>query len=422
MKHVQRLLFAILILATLLTTSCQWGRPLLYDVRVEPATITPNADGSQDVARVFYSISAPAHVDIYLEGENGERHYWREGQRRSPDQYEGWFSGVVDDRMLPDGTYRLVVQASPVDGGEPIQSTETITLENADTQVPAINNLSVSPPVFTPNRDGINDRVKITYSLAKEVDRLNIYVLGPDGERYPVPEDEIRDATAAGSHLHDYDGGVDLGAEPPADGRYSVVVEAQDAVGQRTVATETLTIQDGGVPRVEIAKHDVSYSTDHVLVGETLYFTTTVRNIGEVPIRTHGPAPGTVYTTDENYNNKDQPISDGAFRLGLDFEGSVNRNGRSYPYRWQLGSDDDLTVDAETGEKYLQPGQTVTVRGGLTITELPQREEPAFWVGLMHENVETVEDRIGNTYIRIDAPAGESPSEAEEPSGDNGAG
>ena len=198
-------------------------------------------------------------------------------------------------------------------------------------------------------------------------------------------------------------------------------MEAQDAVGQRTVATETLTIQEGGVPRVEIVEHDVRFSTDHLLVGETIYFTTTVENIGDVPIRTHGPAPGTVYTTDENYNNKDEPISDGSFRLGLDFEGSINRNGRSYPYRWQLGSDDELTVDPETGEQYLQPGQTVTVRGGLTITELPRREEPAFWVGLLHENVETVEDRIGNTYINIDAPADESPPEAEEPSGDDGA-
>lgn len=405
-RNYVRILFITLlfILGGSAVVGCRWGRPLLYGVRVEPAEITPNADGSSDVAIIYYSLRAPAYVDIYLEGEDGERQYWRRDQRRSPNRYEGWFSGVVDDRMLPDGTYRLVVEATSIEGTTTVQSVQQITLRNADTQPPEIHNLRVSPQVFTPNRDGINDRVKITYWLAKEVVRLDVYVRGPDGTRYPVPEDQIHDAEAAGSHIHDYDGGVDLGAEPPPDGQYEVVVEAQDAVGQQVIERAPLTIREGGIPRVEIAKHDVIFSTDHLLVGETLFFTTTVQNIGSVPIRTHGPLPGTIYTTRENYNNHDEPISDGSFRLGLDFEGSINRNGRSYPYRWQLGTDDELTIDSETGGKYLMPDQTVTVWGGLTVLDLPTREEPAFWIGLLHENVETVEDRIGNTYIRLDAP------------------
>ncbi|MDQ7029430.1 MAG: hypothetical protein Q9O62_06440 [Ardenticatenia bacterium] len=381
------------------------GKPLLYDVRVEPTTITPNADGTDDVTVIRYAIGRSALVSIYLEDQQGQRHYWRKEKRRAPGTYEGWFSGVVNDRVLPDGTYRVVVEARPVGGEERVREVRELVIQDADTQIPDIINLQVVPEVFTPNRDGINDRVRISYWLAKEVERIEVYVEAPDGTRYPVPEDKISEATAAGSHAHDYDGGVDLGAEPPPDGEYRVVVEAQDRVGNRVVKSVPLTIKGGGIPRVEITKHDVVFNTDVVRVGETLYFTTTVRNIGRVPVRTHGPEPGTIYTTRQNYNNFNEPISDGAFRLGLDYQGSMNRNGVSYPYRWQLGRDDELYTDPETGAKYLMPGQTVTVWGGLTILDPPPREQPGFWIGLIHENVEIVEDRIGYTYIFVDRGA-----------------
>ncbi|RME09202.1 MAG: hypothetical protein D6802_12670 [Ardenticatenia bacterium] len=401
-------------------TACAFTRPVLYDVSVAPAEITPNADGDNDVTVITYHIGKTALVTITFERTDGEaageRYVWRENALRSPGRYEGWFSGVVNDRMIPNGTYRVIIEATPVDRdgtptGDPVRAEASLVIRDADTQMPEILNLDVSPRVFTPNRDGIDDRVTISYWLAKDVDRLEVYLLGPDGETYPVPEDKIHEPKAAGPHIHDYDGGVDLGAEPPPDGEYTVVVEAQDRVGNRVVATDTLRIEQGGVPRVAITRHDVIFNTDAVVLGETIFFTTTVTNIGNVPVRTHGPEPGTIYTTRENYNNKNEPISDGSFRLGLDFEGNLTHNGRAYPFRWQLGRDDELYIDPITGEKYLMPGQTVTVWGGLTILDLPPREEPAFWIGLIHENVEVVENRIGNTYIRVSAPITETESQ-----------
>ena len=56
----------------------------------------------------------------------------------------------------------------------------------------------------------------------------------------------------AGRHLFDYDGGVDLNADPPPDGTYQVVAFAQDAVGQEVQRTASLTIEQGGKPYAQI--------------------------------------------------------------------------------------------------------------------------------------------------------------------------
>lgn len=403
-RHGSPLLAVSLLLVALLLAGCGFGRSLLFDVSVAPTTISPNADGRDDIAVIRYKLGQPAWITIWLEDSQGQKYYWRNRERRSAgNDYESWFWGGVENQVLPDGEYRLVVQAEPIAGGEPVVVTHTLTIMDGDSQVPEIQNLTVAPSVFTPNRDGVGDHVKISYSLAKEADRVTIKLVGPDGSEWAIPEDQIREETDAGYHLHDFDGGVDLGAEPPPDGDYTVVVEAVDRVGNRDRKTASLRIERGGIPYAEIVHNNATIEPSVVVIGETVTFTATVKNTGEVPIRTHGPESGTTYTSDQNYNAFNAPISSGTFRIGLDYEGSYTANGFSYPFRWQLGRDSDLTVI--DGEKYLMPGQTVTVSGSLTLLQAPPRETPAFWIGLIHEDVETVADRVGWTYITVDRVA-----------------
>jgi hypothetical protein len=362
-----------------LVAGCQGG-PWLSGLSLGPAEITPNADGEDDVTRISYRLGRTANISIFFVDESGAQHYFRKDERRaySKDPYEVLFGGAIDGRLLPDGQYTCVLEAT-------------------DTPM-RIDNLDISPHTFTPNRDGIGDRVRIGYYLNKEAARVQVYLKDKDGMRYPVPEDQIREMGSQGSHEHDYDAGVDLDVQPPPDGVYTVVVEAEDAVGNRDQVEGPLTIVSGGVPQVEIVNRTALWSAPIVKLGDTLTFTCTVKNIGTVPVRTRGPEPGTTYAMDQNYNSLEEPEEPGLFRVGLDYEG--NSGGRTYPFRWQLGRDDELTVI--DGEKYLMPGQTVMVVGHLKVSEKTVRVAPYFWLGLIHENVWIVMDRVEYVSITVE--------------------
>jgi hypothetical protein len=383
-------------------------RPLLYDVSVQPEVITPNADGLEDVTRIAYKLSRNADLSIYLLDEEGERHYFRQNRRRSAGDYRVDFGGVVDGKMLPDGNYTWVVDAV-TDNGASSRSEGTLVIQNADTEHPELKGFSVYPQVFTPNQDGKQDRVTINYYLTKEAD-VSVYLLGPDEQKYPIAERE-RDVEPGepGFHTYDYEGGVDLGADPPPDGDYVVRAEAVDRVGNRTVVTSTLTIQDGGRPRADIVNAQVDFynpdTGDKVVpLGSTLAFTLTVENTGLVPIRTTGPDSGTSYRSDQNFNTLGAYQTPGAWRVGIDYEGNPSY---AYPYRWGLGQLEDLesrVIDGQTFY-YLMPGQRVVVTGRIQIVEVPAagKDVVFFWAGLIHEEVriDTFNDYVDPQQIAI---------------------
>jgi len=373
---------------------------LLRSVSVRPEVISPNADGVDDVAEIKYELTAQSTLDVYLLDSAGQRHDLRVDKRRSKGERTMYFGGVIGDRLLPDGEYVIVFEATDTRGRQ-ARVEKRITIQGGEREYLEIRGLSVYPNSFTPNRDGITDRVKISYVLNKEATRVEVYILGADGTRYPVAEDKIREMGSEGAHEHDYDAGIDLGATPPPDGDYTVVVEAEDAVGNKAKVTAGLTIQGGGVPRVEIVNAAAEFAPLVVPLHETLTFTCTVRNFGTVPVRTKGPEPGTTYSTSQNFNTLEEYEEPGIFRVGLDFEG--NSSGRTYPFRWQLGTDSELTViNTNIGpQTYLMPGQTVTVVGHLTIDDEPVVVSPYFWLGLIHEQVWIVQDRVEPTSIAV---------------------
>lgn len=408
--HKKNLFLTIVFLATtLLVGGCKTLRPLLYDVSTSLETISPNADGIDDVTRFSYKLSGNADLSIFLTDDNGEKYFFRENRRRSAGDYRVDFGGVIDGAMLPNGDYTWVVLATG-DNGESMQFDGTLRLKNADTERPELQSFSVYPKDFTPNRDGINDRVTINYYLSKKAD-VQVYLIAPDGEtRYPIEEKE-RDVEPGdpGFHTYDYEGGVDRGAEPPPDGEYIVRAEAVDTVGNHTVVTDTLTIAEGGVPRADIVSGDVEFYNPEtgdktILLGHALAFTLTVENFGDVPIRTEGPSSGAHYTSDENFNALGFPQSSGLWRVGIDFEGNPSY---AYPYRWAVGNLDELEQRVINGntEYYLMPGKRAIVTGTIQLVDIPLggKDTVYFWAGLIHEDVaiDTFNDHVDPTQINI---------------------
>ena len=411
---LRRLLVVASIGMLLMLGACSFGggslQPLLYDVSLSDTMISPNADGETDVARIEYKLARNATLSIYIVDGEGQQHYFRRERPRSRtldgQPYRVDFGGVIpreldglrQDRVLPDGEYALVLEAIDEKGRSVVHEFPFVVVD-ADTTPPELLGFSLDRHVFTPNRDGVDDRVKIVYYLTKEAD-TSVYLVA-DTIKYPIERDPSNSATKDGEVGPYYYGGVDRGAEPPPDGMYTVIVSAEDKVGNKVTVTDTLEIRDGGVPRGTIVGLEWEVSDTVVPIGGTLYFTATVENYGATPIRTTGPQPGTEYTTDWNFATLGEYVSSGAFRLGIGYD---NCPIGDYPWRWSLGRYEGLTA-VQRGDDtlyYLEPGQSALVYGRIRILSAPPRNPTPFWAGLIHEDVEIVNPRVDPKWITVD--------------------
>ena len=313
--------------------------PLLYDASFSADAITPNADGDTDAVTIVYSLRRAADVSIYLENEAGERFYFRHEQRRAPDDYRVDWGGVIDEprlldsdagrqevlsQVLADGQYTWTIEAT-ADNGKTESTSGQITLRDGDSELPQIQNFAVVPQTFTPNQDSLADRVSVSYTLIKDVDFKQVYLFEADAPtvRFNIPEDEgVEEPDESGYHSHDYDGGVDLNAEPPPAGEYVVRVDVRDRAGNAVRVEDRLTVESSGQPRADVAGGELTWldewsdnwadeesnrSVDmnrnvSVMLGEQICVKAIVINEGTVPIRTSGPWPGETYRLSENYN------------------------------------------------------------------------------------------------------------------------
>lgn len=419
-------LIAVILLAILLG-----GAWLILAPRGEALTsadfafdsITPNADGKTDVTLITYTLNRPASVSIYFEDASGARFYFRRDGARESGAHEVAFSGIVEayslpsdsfsgqllTRVLQNGTYTWVIEAQ-VAGQPSGRQTGTLAIAEADTSLPELQNFTVSPPVFSPNQDGLNDRVLINLALGKDVaaDGLRVMLIDAHGAELNIPESTttLKPGGQRGLHAFDYDGGIDLGQEPPPDGAYTVRAEVEDRLGQKMAAQAQVSIRNGGLPRAEILKGEVQWSGETFLLGETLYFTLTVENYSDAPLRTSGPLPGYVYASmDSNYNAAGERVQSGAWRVGVMCENCLN----DYPWRWALGTPNTLMAFEENGQTFyaVPPNATAVITGGVVLDQIiPNRNPQYFWAGLIHEDVEIagVNNRVDPVLVKVETP------------------
>jgi hypothetical protein len=416
--------------------SCQL-RPLLYDVGLSPDTISPNADGEDDATNIQYRLSHNAHVSIYFEDASGERFYFREDRPRSAGDFRVQWGGTVNQRkwleneygrqavdswVLPDGDYTWVVEATDEEGHtERVEG--SITLTGGDTTVPELRKFTVALPAFTPNQDGLDDRTGVAYFLNKDVDSVQVFLYHPDQPNVQFPLEEQERAAKpgeAGYHYYDYDGGVDRGADPPADGTYVVKAEARDLAGHHVVVSSTLTIEQGGKPRAEVVNGEILWSSAvrslegteiYLPLGSTLVFTTYIENYGRVPIRTSGPPPGTTYRSEQNYNTLAVDTGEesyhqqaGVWRFGINFDTSET----DFPYRWAVGNPEELRKEIIDGREqwFLDPGKRGTVSGSIELVGPFPRDAIFAWGGLIHEyvGINAENNYVDRLLIHIDQP------------------
>jgi hypothetical protein len=434
-------------------------RPLIMDAGFSPEAISPNADGVDDVTVFRYSLSRAADVSVQITAPDGRVFEFRRNEARTAGDYSVAFSGVVDGftlpgdtvqgdilrRLIPDGEYTWTLTATD-DAGETEARTGALVVAQGDSALPDIVEFSVFPEVFTPNQDGVSDRTAINVGLTRPAD-LQVYLEREGMEPIFVPErfeDRPEEGAPLLRHLYDYEGGVDLGANPPPDGEYTVVALAQDAVGQRIRRTGTLTLASGGKPQAQIVPQPTGptvifearpwderyYSTAErrgdlidapadpqslaltaisMPVGDLLVFKLTVENYSNVPIRTAGSPPGTVYDWTQRAATFGEYDESGAWRVGIDCDTAAS----DYPWRWRLGTDEALItqVDPLTGNPYtyLPAGARATIWGAVRMSQIEVRNPQNCWAGLIHEDVGVSElnAHVGPRSVELLDPTGQ---------------
>lgn len=431
--------------------------PLLTAVQFEFDTITPNADGQDDIVPFSYRLSRPANVTLMFEAPDGAIYYFRDGRPRNAGEHRVLFSGVVDGftlpgeqfdstverRLIPDAVYDWTLIAEGTERDERASHIGVLTIREGDAQLPLIESFTLAPSVFTPNKDGITDRVGISAVVTKPDVEVNAYLLDEDGQRYVIAPRELATSPDIQGERYefDYEGGVDINADPPPNGTYTVVVQAQDAVGQRTSRSTSLTLEKGGKPLAGIVgqsigydvnfavrphearfysdaeglgdlieppmlEEDLNFNTVVVPLGDLLVFRVVVENYGASPIRTSGPPPGTVYDQTQlaaslGEQGRQQA---GVWRVGLQCETSAE----SYPWRWALG--DETTLETEYDENsgntylYLLPEERAEVWGAVRMTEFVRTVNPQnCYAGLIHEGVAVVNQVVGTRAIQLES-------------------
>jgi hypothetical protein len=386
---------AVLVVVLLALAGCAGSGRLLEQASLSRATLTPSTTDRLDLA---YTLTRAARVSITLAlPDGGTVPLLVDEPRPAAGNYVHAIDGTVpttdppgERRVLPDGEYRVNLDARDA-AGRSESAAFDLRIQGADLSPPAVEDLAVYPPILTPNFDGIDDVASITYRLAERA-RVFAYATDAAGQRVYVGTQELLEP---GGYREVWDGTNK--ERPLPDGQYQFSIRATDLAGNTILSSVPVTIQSSGRPDARILR--ISFTPRRLMLGDALTVEAVVRNVGTVPLRTGGPAPGFTYSTFDSFSsveNRQDIDRVGVWRVGVDWAGSPTASGSKYPYRWGLGRD-------------LEPGGEATVTGTITMDHGPNLDRMVgplqnrffLYGGLIHEGIAFQDDRVGGTWIEV---------------------
>ncbi|HMQ29889.1 MAG TPA: hypothetical protein PKD53_04135 [Chloroflexaceae bacterium] len=395
------LLLLTLAAAALLLIACAAG-PLLGEVAASADSFAP-AESAAPLS-ISYAVGRDANVDIYVLDGAGQRFDLRRDQFRpaSREPYVLRFDGTVptDDpvllrRLLPPGDYQVVVAAQGLDGQRDERSLP-LAITGEEPALPDIANLRVSPEVISPTADAIDDNTEFTYRLPISA-TVDINVTAPTGEVIPVV---TREEEGPYEQHHVWNGKRPNGSLLPA-GVYTFTVRAEDMLGNVAQREGQLTLEDVGQPEARIVSAYIA--PQRVMLGDVITVTVRVRNTGDVPIRTYGPASGFQFSTDEVFSSVEggryTAQAGGFWRVGVDWDANSGGGARRYPFRWALSERPPEQWATPGVEDFLMPGEEVEIVGRIQI--LQRETRMGFYVGLIQDGVGFFQDRTARTIIDV---------------------
>ena len=377
-RRLPQVLWFLLILSG--CASVESPRPLL-DLQVDPSLL--RADGTGSVT-IQYEVAREASVSLWLQSADGMSYVLRDRVPRGRGTYSFPFHGAVDGRVLPNGAYTLVATAEQSGTGERSELQQSLTIADADTAPPVLENLHVTPAVLSPNQDGVDDRLAISFTVSEPV-TADVRLLAGSETRWLMQDWAAGPGTVSFSWppaLH-HAPPLNLAVERLPAGQAQIEIIVQDRAGNRTVRRHPIDVGESGVPQVRIS--DLNISPTAVPVDGTITVSARIMNAGTVTLRAAPPGPS-IYDWGDSAPALGYEADTGTVRWGVDF--SLNRSGVGYPFRWSLGHD-------------LPPGESVLVTGRIRIgADFP--DEPfQLWIGVIHENNRIIADKRGITRVQL---------------------
>ena len=370
-----------------------------------PSAIVLDRDNGGTVA-FSYNVGQRANVSIRLADSAGQRYMLRNVEPRNPssEPYTLRFDGTapvinnpeVLQRALPSGNYTYSIEATTA-SGEKASSNGTLRIQGRDIQPPQIENLTVTPASISPNADGIDDQAELTYQLPITA-TVDLSISRPDGgSAIPIISGEKQEPTP---HRALWNGKTSDGATLP-NGVYTYTLRVQDDFGNIAQKSGPITLVASGQPEATITYSNIAPA--RIELGDTITITLRIKNTGDVPIRTYGPASGFAYSTNDVFSSIDGgkyvQKSGGFWRVGVDWDGNTSAGPRRYPYRWAITPRPPDKWKVPFQEDVLMPGEEATVIGRIKVDQ--PENKMGFYVGLTWDGVGFRQDRIGRQIVAV---------------------
>lgn len=310
LRHVLCLLFLLLLLGC---ASPNASRPLL-ELQVNPALL--HADGAGSVT-IRYHVAREATVSLVLQSAGGTMVVLRDSVPRGPGTYSFAFQGAVADRVLPNGAYTVVATAEASASGELIEQRQPLTITHADIEPPVLEDLQVTPAVLSPNQDGVDDRLAISFTVSEPV-TVAVRLLAGDETRWLMRKSAAGPGTVRLSwppalrHAPQLNQAV----EPFPEGEAEIEVAIWDRAGNRTVQRHAIGIGETGIPQVRVS--DLAITPTTVPAGGTITVAATITNAGRATLRATPPGPP-VYVWGQSAPALGYEAATGTVRWGVDF-------------------------------------------------------------------------------------------------------
>jgi LysM repeat protein/flagellar hook assembly protein FlgD len=218
-------------LGTLTVVSESNPKPLIDGVSPNPAVFSPKYGQTQTTSvHIPFNLNRPAEVQLTIRNINGDEIYTGRKETLSPgSQTVSWNGTDKTGRIVMDGSYEIVFKTIETAYNYPsttplIWRSGTITIKDADYYIPVsrlkeiVIDASFQSPSFTPDGDGINDKVTGQFTLAVPA-KLSIYIANAAGAHAALAVSE--QTFEAGTHTFEWDGTDIMGGKVP-NGSYFI--------------------------------------------------------------------------------------------------------------------------------------------------------------------------------------------------------